>query len=468
MKKINLRLLYDYVLPNMIMPNALITEFAMVNFLQSKYLLNEGGRSQLEQGKFLEYKDHTLAALLFNEQLGLFPNSLTNTHLKSPCYFNFLHCEEQSVYIGKSDHTKYIYPIKCTPHFDKFIGGSKLNSTYFWKNISLEVITDAREGRAIILIDYAQENFIEKFEYNALHEALRYSNIPKENVILALNSFNAQQVYESWYPEQERYLQVRNWPFVISNTSHHYDNNKIQSVDPIHFKKSKNVLRKYHFLFKIRRPRNHRLLLLARLANDGILVNGDWSCLNKINFDENNLKLIINSNDFEFNSENIKKVFDSTPKSLESESYSNYHNVSAWTDINAEAYKNSYFYICTESYVHGEHKSLTEKIFKPIVNYQPFLFVAYPGALKMLQDLGFKTFEGFIDESYDTEPDLNKRINMVYCEIKKLCKMSKQELHNWYWSMEEILEHNRNHFLNIWKDESISLGFIEELYERTK
>jgi hypothetical protein len=31
---------------------------------------------------------------------------------------------------------------------------------------------------------------------------------------------------------------------------------------------------------------------------------------------------------------------------------------------------------------------------------------------------------------------------MIYGEIKRLCSMSKEEIHNWYWSMEEILIHN--------------------------
>lgn len=473
MKEFSIPLLYDYVLPNLIMPNALMTEYAIVNFLQSRHTPHNGLNS-LEQ--FVGYKDNTLGALLFNEQLGIFPNSLSGTHLNSPCYYDNLCCDEQSVYFGKiqlrNKYSKYVYPIKCTPHIDKFIGqvinGSKLNGEYFWKNISLEVLNDVRQSNAIILIDYAQENFIEKSTYDAMHDALRYSDIPKQNVILAFNSFNAQEVYESWYAPEERYMLVKNWPFVITNTSHHYSVNKTQSVTLEEFQNSRGIQRKNYFLFKIRRPRDHRLVLLTRLANDGLLNKGDWSCLNKVNFDESYLKYITESYGFEFNPENVKQVFDNTPHRLESESGSSYHDVSAWTDSHAEAYKNSYFYICTETYVHGEHKSLTEKVFKPIVNFQPFLFVAYPGALKMLRDLGFKTFDGYIDESYDTEPNLYKRINLIYSEIQKLCNMTPEELHKWYWSTEEILVHNRNRLLEIYKDKSISLEFIKYLSERVK
>ena len=470
----NLPLLYDYVLPNMVMPNALMTEYAIVNFLQSRHTPKGDGSNPLEQ--FIGYKDNTLGALIFNEQLGVFPNSLSGTHLNSPCYSDYLRCEEYSVFYGKkhlSDrYSKYIYPIKCTPHIDRFIGqvnlGSKLNGEYFWKNISLEVLNDAKQGNAIIVIDYAQENFIEKHTFDAMHQALKHSGIPSQQIILAFNSFNAQELYESWYLPEERRLEVKNWPFVITNTSHHYFHNSHQAVDLPTFKKSKNTIRKNYFLFKIRRPRDHRLVLLTRMANDGLLKKADWSCLNKIQYDESFLKWVTEAYQFTFDGDKVKEIFNMTPHRLETESGSNYHDVSAWTDSHPEAYKNSYFYVCTETYVHGDYKSLTEKVFKPIVNFQPFLFVAYPGALKLLQDLGFKTFNGFIDESYDNEPDLYKRVNMIYIELQKLCNMSITELHNWYWSMEDILEHNRNHLLQIWRNQSIALDFIKYLTERVK
>jgi hypothetical protein len=68
--------------------------------------------------------------------------------------------------------------------------------------------------------------------------------------------------------------------------------------------------------------------------------------------------------------------------------------------------------------------------------------------LAELRKLGFKTFEGFIDESYDLETDNSIRIELITKEIKRLCEMSKEELHNWYWSMEEILVHNHKTLLN--------------------
>ena len=38
---------------------------------------------------------------------------------------------------------------------------------------------------------------------------------------------------------------------------------------------------------------------------------------------------------------------------------------------------------------------------------------------------------------------------MIEKEIKKLCNLPIEELHEWYWSVMDILEHNYFHFYNV-------------------
>ena len=63
--------------------------------------------------------------------------------------------------------------------------------------------------------------------------------------------------------------------------------------------------------------------------------------------------------------------------------------------------------------------------------------------MKNLQELGFKTFDGFIDESYDSVVSPFKRMQLITEEILKLCSMEMEELHEWYYDMYDILFHNR-------------------------
>ena len=75
-----------------------------------------------------------------------------------------------------------------------------------------------------------------------------------------------------------------------------------------------------------------------------------------------------------------------------------------------------------------------------------------------------KTFDGFIYESYDKETDIVKRFELIEKEIIKFSKMSKQEVHDWYWSMEDILVHNFNLFMEYGKNrEQNYKNLFEEL-----
>ena len=92
---------------------------------------------------------------------------------------------------------------------------------------------------------------------------------------------------------------------------------------------------------------------------------------------------------------------------------------------------------------------LDDKTYKPILTFQPFIIVGEYRSLDALRKCGFKTFDGWIDESYDMEGDYRKRLDLIINEINKLCSMSITEIDEWYKSMDKILIHNFNHMKKI-------------------
>jgi hypothetical protein len=68
--------------------------------------------------------------------------------------------------------------------------------------------------------------------------------------------------------------------------------------------------------------------------------------------------------------------------------------------------------------------------------------------LDWLKECGFKTFSNYWNEDYDNEPNGQLRKERIVTEIKNLLNKSKEELHEMYWDMMPILEHNRNLLLN--------------------
>lgn len=481
MNKINLPFLYDYVFPNFILPNALMLEFGIINYLHSMYDNRLSLNSFFEEKLIVGDVHETVVPHIYGTSFGSWPNSVRHngTHLKAGPYMSKVNIIEDSLYFGKRKYAKYIYPIKVPPHFDKFTGYNvsdypRMNGEYFWKHMSQEALQDARSGNCIIFLDYAQENFIDKTDYDRLHAALEFSFIPKKNIILAFNSFNAKELYESWYQPEYRRLEVWNWPFMVSNTSYHYklqieSSSNNNACVPYHaFKQSELVTRKNHMLFRIRRRRAHRIVFLYKLATDGLLDKIDWSCLEPHQFDEGNVKHAGEKYGLQLDTNIVKELYEQIPHSLQSETEpnKNYHTIHGWTPWDGECYKNSYVYFCTETFTDKPYKSLTEKVFKPLANFMPTIVFGPHQTLKILRDMGFKTFSPWIDESYDEEPDELKRAQMIYAEIKRICSMDIESLHKWYWEMEDILMHNREKIKVLYDEEKESMKLIEYLHRR--
>lgn len=107
-------------------------------------------------------------------------------------------------------------------------------------------------------------------------------------------------------------------------------------------------------------------------------------------------------------------------------------------------FQQSYFSIITEGdFARGENRQMfTEKILKCFLHAHPFIVIGLPGTLELLHDLGFITFGNIIDESYDKEPNDEKRLQMCLNEIKKLNLLNYNELKNVYNELQPVLEHN--------------------------
>ena len=90
---------------------------------------------------------------------------------------------------------------------------------------------------------------------------------------------------------------------------------------------------------------------------------------------------------------------------------------------------------------------ITEKTWKPIARYHPFIIHGCYGTLVYLKCLGYETFPEFFDESYDTEEDPIERLKLIVENIQRLVEMPKHELAQLFQSVIPKLEHNRNLFL---------------------
>ena len=106
------------------------------------------------------------------------------------------------------------------------------------------------------------------------------------------------------------------------------------------------------------------------------------------------------------------------------------------------------FEIIMETSVSHNNMFITEKTIKSFLSKNVFIIIGNPHSLTWLKSLGFRTFSDIIDESYDNEKVFFKRFMLAFEEIKKLCSLDVITLKNKITCMNEVVEHNYNHFLN--------------------
>ena len=106
----------------------------------------------------------------------------------------------------------------------------------------------------------------------------------------------------------------------------------------------------------------------------------------------------------------------------------------------------SFCFLVTETCFWEKKSHLTEKIFKPIVHRMPFVLAGPAHNLKYLRSYGFKTFDQWIDESYDDIEDPVLRLQAIVDTMEKICQRSLSELETMLQEMQPILEHNYNLF----------------------
>lgn len=199
----------------------------------------------------------------------------------------------------------------------------------------------------------------------------------------------------------------------------------------------------------VRQKRSYRMTMIANLLSLGMDKFGDVSfhgkqqdCLDEINDERTELsvssRMTIEKN--LVHRENLPITIGSDHINGDYSAHFGANEMTLW--------KNSYWHVVTETVFYDKKLHLTEKVFKPIISMRPFLLVAAPGNLKYLKSYGFKTFDDWIDESYDDIQDDDQRLNMILQQLQMLCNQNSVKLQAMHDDMRPILEYNHRHFFS--------------------
>lgn len=324
-------------------------------------------------------------------------------------------------------------------------------------NISSEAQKQLRTNPNFYLIfNYHWEGIVGKYELFLLHRQLKSYGIPFNKVILVFGGYNQNKWMKSmmsyYYQDSHINFVYKNWCFKTKAEEYrmYYKQglwNKISRGYTIQ-------KRKYDFNCLNRRLHAHRLYCLGRLHTYGLveknIVTYDFKSKledNKIQTTDLEKKLDDEWMDMRF----VKKYLVDLKENRPTFTY-DFEDLDSLFGINWETskvYDDSMFTLVNETSALNGQYYISEKIMKPIGHCHPFLVFGTVGSLKHLREHGFKTFEPYIDESYDNIKKAEDRFEAILIEIRRLCDMDSDEKLKWMKSVSEICEYNRNHLFRI-------------------
>jgi hypothetical protein len=273
------------------------------------------------------------------------------------------------------------------------------------------VVSDIKKGKCKLLVLYCYEALNERNDVDKIIGGwLDKYNIPKESIVLSSGNYK--------YKTSYKYI-----PYSVFE--HEMKKLILPDDEDIFLKTTK---RKMKYLCYNRIGRYHRANLVYQLHLNDLLNDGLVSLGTQI---DSNVK------------EKSSNFFKSLPLSFDD---TDLDQNQAYKIIRDD-FKNSYVSIVTETAYDNNVFFPTEKIYKAIVCYHPFIVVSGKHFLKSMKEFGYKTFSKWFDESYDNEESIDVRIKMIVGEIKKICDMTHEQLTSMIIEMIPVLKHNKKVFL---------------------
>jgi hypothetical protein len=324
------------------------------------------------------------------------------------------------------------------------------------KQIDKGLFEKLKEINATIVINYSHEGHLNDYFVEEILKTISYKKI----IFLYNDYLNDFTKYKS---KNVSFIKIN---YYLNRSSRYFQHNlKSNDVSQILNYEEK----KYHFLSFNQYPHHHRVKIISEIHKNNIidkfLISYNpkfYDTLGGVRYDyENQLKDLGYIDDYKlFISLEEKKV-----------DFETNFKISGYGFEDIRPYKESAMSLISDTIFFKPQGFVSEKVFKPIMYLQPFLVAGPPHYLKDIRDMGFKTFNGLIDESYDEELDDKVRLEKVIGEIIRLSNLPIEELKDKLRESEETLIYNQMKLLSFdyEKSEIDSVkAIIKEGYEYQK
>lgn len=339
----------------------------------------------------------------------------------------------------------YIIPTGVTHHPNDWTGSYLVPNNTRQNSFSYlgsKYLKDLQSGRAMVMFDQSHEGYQTSWLWQYFHEECEKYNVPPQAIIYVTGNLLANQQYVAWADSKNLLARIN----VIPYTVFEYDIGTIsQEVNLIsdlrqnyeHKKNNLENIKTFNCLQK--RLRAHRIWFYKYLADAQLLDYG----LISMNPFEPRMSFFEGKHLSQIEVENLNK---NLPRLIYGENNNKNGDNYYIRRITDDVFINSWVSVISEAAAGESDQTIfiSEKMFKPIVCFHPFIVVSNQGYLEKLRQMGYKTFHGYIDESYDTLPTVFERYQAIIIAIQKIHAI--EDKLAWYKSIEHILLHNYSVF----------------------
>ena len=306
---------------------------------------------------------------------------------------------------------------------------------------------DLRKRKAFLLLDQSHEGYHTDWLFDWFHDVCKKYEVDADRVIYVTGNLAVEQQYSEWCAENNPSHKMCVIPH-IHFEEFIYDSAKKQTdvlptfENHVEYKtKNLDTIKTYNCFQKRNRP--HRIWMFYELYKHGLLDDG----INSMNF------FVPGNSHYEgraISQEEYQKFVNLLPMyprtNLEEQLKKDFEGPMGGSferDLYHQETRQSWVSVVSEASFAERTCFISEKSFKPIAARHPFIMYGNKHSLKYLKELGYKTFENYIDESYDSY-DTWQRLDAIIALIKKLKSMPEQQKLKWFIALQEVLEYNFN------------------------
>jgi len=321
--------------------------------------------------------------------------------------------------------------------------------------INTDVLRELSLSNMYLIVDFGMEGWsdldalsrpIDKHPgiWNLLYQSILLHNIPAQRIIFVTSNLLAEQAVPQFAAQQgwDQCFRVFSFPLFEMALFCFYEQQELATVQALHIQHHTDKI--FSSLSRINRPNRTWAQFQLSVSDIGALglISHDkmythdpdkWLCYYGYPCDHHTvqqftqwldtLPLVVDQSDFSVN-------WALTP------GYEHIHHSTCFQIVNETL---------TSDYS-GSSMFYSEKTFRPIGCFQPFVIFGQPGANHYLKHLGYRLYDAWFDLSWDFIQDPVDRhramISAITPLVQWLAKSTPAARHQWRFQHADILQHN--------------------------